>query len=252
MMRKKGEEVNYFASMTDMVVGILFIFIIMIAYFAFQVSNVNKNQNPLLIYIDKGEKFRQGIAEKVADDLRKNNIDAQVSPKNPGVVTLRGSGLFESGESNIDSKEGTRGKVEYLSEVMAKNISCYIFKGDSGSCKNKDSIYLEAIFIEGHTDNVILSATLKDGSKNNLELSARRATNTYSAIIQKTPTFSNFKNPDGEQILSVAAYGDQRPVESNLLRGGREANRRIDIRFVMWVPKSQTDLDKFIKESAKN
>lgn len=255
-MKKKEQEVNYFASMTDMVVGILFIFIIMIAYFAFQVSNVTEGQNPLLIYIDKGEKFRKGIADKVAEDLRKNNIDAQVSPKNPGVVTLRGSGLFESGDSNIDKKPGAREKMDYLSDVIAEKIQCYVYKGSanlfSSKCDNKDAIYLEAIFIEGHTDNVVTNGVLPDGSKNNLELSARRATNTYSVILQKNSSFSNLKNPDGEQILSVAAYGEQRPVESNLLPAGREANRRIDIRFVMWVPKNQADLDRFLREVPKN
>ena len=68
-MAKKESGANYFASMTDMMVGILFIFIIMIAYFAFQVVNKDK-QSPLLVYIDRGEKLRQGLAEKVADDLR--------------------------------------------------------------------------------------------------------------------------------------------------------------------------------------
>jgi len=88
-MSKKESGANYFASMTDMMVGILFIFIIMIAYFAFQVVSSN-TENPLLVYIDRGEELRQGLAEKVADDLRKHNIDAVVNPKNPGVVTLRG------------------------------------------------------------------------------------------------------------------------------------------------------------------
>ncbi len=255
-MKKKDQEVNYFASMTDMVVGILFIFIIMIAYFAFQVSNVNKDQNPLSIYIDRGEEFRKGIADKVAEDLRKHNIDAQVSPKNPGVVTLRGSGLFESGDSSLDKKIDSRVKIDHLSDVIAEKINCFVYKGASSvfgnKCNNKDAIYLEAIFIEGHTDNIVLNGVLPDGSKNNLELSAKRATNTYSVILQKNPVFSNYKNPDGEQILSVAAYGEQRPVESNFLPSGREANRRIDIRFVMWVPKNQADLDRFLKEAPKN
>ena len=117
MKKKQDGSANYFASMTDMMVGILFIFIIMIAYFAFQIKEDNQKQNPLLIYIDRGEEFRQGIAEKVADDLRKNNIDAQVSPKNPGVVTLKGSGLFGVGQSKIDSLPKSQEKIDYISDV---------------------------------------------------------------------------------------------------------------------------------------
>ena len=191
-MRKKEEGgANYFASMTDMMVGILFIFIIMIAYFAFQIKEDNQKQNPLLIYIDRGEQFRQGIAEKVADDLRKNNIDAQVSPKNPGVVTLKGSGLFDVSQSKIDSLPNSQQKIDYISDVLAKVMRCYVFTeaniAASSKCDNPDSIYLESVYIEGHTDNQGVGKVLMlpDGSKNNLELSSKRATNTYTEMVLK-------------------------------------------------------------------
>ena len=256
-MRKKQEGgTNYFASMTDMMVGILFIFIIMIAYFAFQIKEDNQKQNPLLIYIDRGEQFRQGIAEKVADDLRKNNIDAQVSPKNPGVVTLKGSGLFGVGESKIDSLPNSKEKIDYISDVLAKVMKCYVYiaANSTSGCKNDnpDSIYLESVYIEGHTDNQVVGQglTLPDGSKNNLELSSKRATNTYTEMVLKSPILESYKSPEKEQVLSVAAYGEQRPLASNDSESGRAANRRIDIRFVMWVPKSKEELSKFLQNQS--
>lgn len=256
-MRKKQEGgANYFASMTDMMVGILFIFIIMIAYFAFQIKEDNQKQNPLLIYIDRGEQFRQGIAEKVADDLRKNNIDAQVSPKNPGVVTLKGSGLFGVGQSKIDSLPNSQEKIDYISDVLAKVMRCYVYTAANSAisykCDNPDSIYLESVYIEGHTDNqgVGQGLTLQDGSKNNLELSSKRATNTYTEMVLKNPVLESYKSPEKEQVLSVAAYGEQRPLASNESESGRAANRRIDIRFVMWVPKSKEELSKFLQNQS--
>lgn len=257
MKKKQVGSANYFASMTDMMVGILFIFIIMIAYFAFQIKEDNEKQNPLLIYIDRGEQFRQGIAEKVADDLRKNNIDAQVSPKNPGVVTLKGSGLFGVGQSKIDSLANSQEKIDYLSDVLAKVMRCLVYTAAnsvvSDKCDNNpDSIYLESVYIEGHTDNqgVGLGLTLPDGSKNNLELSSKRATNTYIEMVMKNPVLESYKSPEKEQVLSVAAYGEQRPLASNDTELGRAANRRIDIRFVMWVPKSKEELSKFLQNQS--
>ena len=37
-MAKLDKGTNYFASMTDLMVGVLFVFVLMIAYFAFQIS----------------------------------------------------------------------------------------------------------------------------------------------------------------------------------------------------------------------
>ena len=37
-MDQHEKDTDYFASMTDMMVGVLFVFVIMIAYFAFQIT----------------------------------------------------------------------------------------------------------------------------------------------------------------------------------------------------------------------
>jgi chemotaxis protein MotB len=235
MKRQKEGEANYFASMTDMTIGVLFILIIMIAYFAHQ----NSTQNPILIYIDQGEQERKGIANTVAKGLRERNIDAIVSPKNPGVVTLRGANLFVRGESDLAPE--ARQTISYLAQVIRDQTGCFVIQGEAQkndvTC-NPSKVFIEAIFVEGHTDDQPVKNMLKDHSKNNLELSARRATNTHDTLMQSAPELNNFRNLDGEPVLSVAAYGEQRPVVPNTDEQSRDKNRRIDIRFVMWVPKS--------------
>jgi chemotaxis protein MotB len=235
MTSRVESDANYFASMTDMTIGVLFILIIMIAYFAHQ----NQSQNPIQIYIDRGEQERKGIARTVAQGLRERNIDAIVSPKNPGVVTLRGANLFVKGESELTpvAKE----TISFLAQVIKRETACYVLFPDApvlhGEC-NSSKVFIEAIFIEGHTDDRPVAATLRDGSKNNLELSARRATNTHDIMIRAESQLAEFRNLDKEPVLSVAAYGEQRPISPNIDETARDRNRRIDIRFVMWIPKS--------------
>ncbi len=239
-MSRRDNNANYFASMTDMMIGILFVLIIMIAYFAHQ----NSRQNPIPIYISLGEEKRKGIAQEVAKGLREKNVDAVVSPRNPGVVTLRGANLFVPGESSLTPQ--ALSVISYLAEVVQEKTSCYVLGvqtlQEMLKC-NPDRVFLEAVFVEGHTDNKPVTTTLRDGSKNNLELSARRATNTHDAMAAAAPLLTTFKNLDSEPVLSVAAYGEQRPVAPNATEDGRAKNRRIDIRFVMWVPKSTESLE---------
>ena len=248
MSRGREEGANYFASMTDMTIGVLFILIIMIAYFALQ----NSRQNPIPVYISLGEEKRKGIAQQVAKGLRERNIDAIVSPRNPGVVTLRGANLFAAGESTLT--EEARQVVAYLAEVIEEETACFVAptagKPINAGC-NPNKIFLEAVFIEGHTDDRPVTARLRDGSKNNLELSARRATNTHDTMTQAAPALATYSNLEFEPVLSVAAYGEQRPLEPNINESSRDRNRRIDIRFVMWIPKSAESLEQQLANLSK-
>ena len=239
MNRGRGGDANYFASMTDMTIGVLFILIIMIAYFAHQ----NSRQNPIPIYISLGEEKRQGIAQEVAKGLRERNIDAIVSPRNPGVVTLRGANLFVQGQSSLTDE--ARATIGYLAQVIQEETACFVMPMagvELGQC-NDAKVFLEAIFVEGHTDDKPVMNALADGSRNNLELSARRATNTHDVMAQAAPKLLGYKNLDEEPVLSVAAYGEQRPLDKTSSEEARDRNRRIDIRFVMWVPKSVESLE---------
>jgi len=235
MTRRNEGEANYFASMTDMTIGVLFILIIMIAYFAHQ----NSSQNPIPIYIDQGEEQRKGIARMVAQGLRSKDVDAVVSPRNPGVVTLRGANLFPVGDSALTPE--AKKTISYLAQVIRDETACFVKTalppGRQAKC-NPKRVFIEAIFVEGHTDDQPVKTVLPDGSKNNLELSARRSTNTLDAMIQAAPELANYANLDREPVLSVAAYGEQRPIVPNSDEVSRDRNRRIDIRFVMWIPKS--------------
>jgi chemotaxis protein MotB len=288
MSDSQNEGANYFASMTDLLVGVLFVLIIMVAYLAFQINSESvpwsiyepvkeerdelksevvslkarieellkellkaKQKNPLEEYMANGQATRDRIVDDTVKELQARNIDAKIGRSN-NVITISGANLFASGHSTLtgaSSLPGAMDRVNTLAEVLEQKIDCHAISGRKSNEEikacNPDLLFFEAIFIEGHTDSARVRGRLPDGSRNNLELSARRATNTYEQLVVNSPRLVDFRNPDDEQALSVAAYGEQRPVTNNDTRSGREKNRRIDIRFDMYTPTSQEALQRF-------
>ena len=108
--------------------------------------------------------------------------------------------LFDSGSVEINP----RGKE--LLMIMA------------GSLKDSDD---QNIVVEGHTDNVPLSAALRKRFPSNWELSTARAA-TVARFFQEEGGIAAEK-------LSARGYSFYRPVASNETAEGRHQNRRIEI-----------------------
>lgn len=110
--------------------------------------------------------------------------------------------LFDSGKADI--KPEGRQVLQKVAEVI-------------GQVEDK------AIRVEGHTDNVKISAALARAFASNWELSAARALNVarYLQRLGVDPA-----------LLSAAAYGEHRPVSENEPPEGRARNRRIEIVLV--------------------
>jgi len=218
-----------------------------------QLKNALK-PNPLLEFIEESAQARDNIVESVVDELRDAGIDAQANTQQ-GVVTISGEGLFLSSRSDLESKEGAVEKVNAISNAILRNIECFALNGKeltAPSCGGPGAL-LESVYIEGHTDKVPIpeGRTLLDGSRTNLELSARRASNTYEQVVKHNENIVEFRNPAGQQILSVAAYGPQRPIDDADTNEAYAKNRRIDIRFVMYVPENEAQLAKLRERLAR-
>ncbi|WP_044412288.1 OmpA family protein [Thiomicrospira microaerophila] len=295
-MRNHHTEENYFVSMTDMMVGVLFIFIIMVAFFAFQIQTEDSIPKPvhekkvqelnveitsletlikelrkkiieleaevqrllnLLSVANEYEKYsiestktRETVILSIQSRLKEQGIDASANVAQ-GVITIPGDTLFASASSDLGQLPTAYDRIKKLSQVLGEEISCFVLVDQSkhiAKACNPSGTLIETIFIEGHTDSFPVSRVLSDGSKNNLELSARRATNSYEAMINFQPSLITYKNPFAQQVLSVSAFGEQRPLATNATREGREQNRRIDIRFLMYMPSNQTELESFKEE----
>lgn len=223
------EEENYFVSMTDLMVGLVFVFIILLMYFALQFQDVTEE-------LTGANKTRTEILEQLQRKLKEQGVPVIIDREN-GVLRLPDSVLFDSGQSAL--KAQGRANVEHLAAALFDILPCYSDGVRAGKKCPPRKHKLESVYIEGHTDSDRFSGG--GGLKDNWDLSVVRATNTYRTLIEFQSGLSNLcarKQNRCEPILSVSGYGPQRPVPdgkgSELER--KQQNRRIDLRLIMMTP----------------
>lgn len=258
------ESENYFVSMTDMMVGMLFIFIILLMVFALNYrkgdddskrikdcltelltrnaalsADINDKVNRI-----QGEVRNQIEALELAADQRRlllsdisrrliaQGLAVQVDVRN-GVLRLTEDAVrFAPNRSDLDARARDAldrvGRV--LSDVVAEYAACK--QGRTEGCGKFQGASLETIFIEGHTDTTGVP-DLAERDRRNWLLSTERATATYREMTTGSPGLRDFRNRRGEQIVSVSGYSSTRPIAAGEDRDAWERNRRIDLRFVM-------------------
>lgn len=235
--RQEEEEESYFISMADMMVGLLFVFIILLLYFALQFQQKSKA-------ISDAGQTRTEILQKLQHSLADQGLRVAIDTRT-GVLRLPAEILFARGDYQL-SAQG-RAAIGTVARSLAQVLPCYSYAVGSERLGCRGEVHsLDALFIEGHTDADQLrgSGVITD----NLDLSALRATNTYRALSLAAPALNRLRNlpasdPASSPILSVSGYGPDRPIPgSGSDEGSKAANRRIDLRFLMETPGSSTAL----------
>jgi flagellar motor protein MotB len=252
------DDENYFVSMTDMMVGILFIFIIMLMVFALnfqkqtdQTEALSKDQ---IEQLQRANELAQQIAElrvkieseitelNKADQARaemlaaiKDRLD-QVGLKvtidaDTGVLRLTEDAVrFASNSAALDTTAARN--VEKVAQVLTEVLPRYSACLPGSACQHSTGYVLETVFIEGHTDS-------QGSDDTNWRLSTERAVNTYRHIVDNYPGLRGLRNSSGSEVLSVSGYAYTRPVIVAVDERTRQMNRRIDLRFVMEADRRQ-------------
>lgn len=149
-------------------------------------------------------------------------------------------GLFKFDEYKLEGKKLEI--VQDLGVLLDKNLACHTLGKRSSrgpDCRSGNAL-IEAVQIEGHTDS--------DGGKDhNLWLSTMRASSTFSTIEDRAPGILEHKNANCEPVMSVAGYGSMRPVRPNDTIEGKAANRRIDLRIIMYAPRTFKEFERIRK-----
>lgn len=249
---------NYFVSMTDMMVGVLFVFIIMLMVFALdfrtktdvqdnaidvarevarKLEDLQKDVQAEISTMDRSQETRRKLLATLKTELAADGMDVKIDEAN-GVLRLTEDAVrFDAGQSVL--REQARLNVDKIALVLNRVIPAYVAcRADIGpnSCRKQQDSSIETVFIEGHTDSTGVRGT---DDRSNWQLSAERSVNTYREIVTAAPNLRSLRNTRNEEIISVSGYASTRPIDPNENREAWAKNRRIDLRFVMEIDSRQ-------------
>lgn len=237
------QDENYFISMTDMMVGILFVFIILLMVFALnfrtqtdvsderlkkleaaaqQAETVGQKLEGLqqqvrteISNVDASAKVRAQMLEEIRARLAAMGLPVQIDEVN-GILRLTQAAIrFDPDSSELGLE--AQGNVDKVAKVLSAVLPAYAKGGTAVS-------HIETVFIEGHTD-------VTGDPDRNWDLSTARAVNTYRRITTTAGPLRQLRNDEGQEVLSVSGYSSTRPIPDQPYA----VQRRIDLRFVMEV-----------------
>lgn len=211
-------EQSYMGSAADLMIGLLFVFIIMVAFLALQRK---KEQESSLLDRDP----RGSVTDTIGKEIRKSLPTVIVDP-NSGVISLPEELLFDIGSSEL--KESAIERLSGTSSKLENVLKCFVANQRQGANCNQLNSYgheIETIFIEGHTDSLPMNR-----AGGNLKLSLDRAISVNNVLVKGTP-LENFRNNASQPIFSYSAYADTRPQIREDPSDRR--NRRVDLRIIL-------------------
>jgi len=239
----QDEEESYFVSMTDLMVGVLFLFIIMLMAVALNLKHQQRTYEETNSKLTQADQSRREMLRDIKKSLDAEGVEVSID-EDTGVLRLPESLLFDRGKFELQAA----GQVAlgHLSRVLDNILPCYalVTGAATGDCKTKGG-RLEAVFIEGHTDDVRMVRSVALGVSDNWGLSTARAIETFQQLTKSAPRLAEMQNDRKLKLLGVSGYADNRPAINDRpalpdqLEEWRTRNRRIDLRFLMATPDAE-------------
>jgi len=226
--RVVDEDNPYWLSFSDIMSGLLLIFILASLYLMIELQTKLDKFDQSTIELNKANQTRTKILYEIKEDLLKKGIFVEVVD-NKTVLRIPSDQLyFKRGKSEIPE-----GKADVVLQV-GKSLLDVI-------TKNNRIQYINTIFIEGHTDSMRAG---KHIAKGNWGLSTFRAITVWDFWrnnLHYGALMASLRNHKGDPIFSVSGYAATRRVnETELTEASMRVNRRIDIRFTMKQPAYQS------------
>ncbi|PJK28315.1 hypothetical protein [Minwuia thermotolerans] len=213
--------------------------------------------DPLSEYLRQATDQRNLLLSELKKRIEeKTGIKVSID-QDSGLIRLSADELFASGQWRVTTDpEGTAYNIATaIAEALIAVLPPYAV-GEGGHFdpeKNRNSVLIETVQIEGHTDVVPVSG--RGELIDNYDLSARRAAEMFRVMIGSNDRrLMKFRNLSGHPVMSFAGYGELRQLPR--LPGASETdnnrrNRRIDLRLILQLPRSVDEIDK-IKDALRN
>jgi hypothetical protein len=256
---------GYFASVSDLMVGVLFVFLLMLTVFALNFRDDSARLDELIVRAERAERAaliaradnetlrqrlrqaaealtrelagreaaRDGLLRRLARGLEARGIRFILDERS-GVLRLSDAVPFAPGRSELS--ETARRTVTALAEVLAEVLPCFARGAQGQDCREDDAPILEAVLVEGHTDRQgFPNLTLAQSQQQNDLLSTSRALTVFAELRRQRSALDSLRNPSDQPLLGVSGYGERRPLPDTLTLSEAHLaqNRRIDLRFVL-------------------
>jgi len=222
---KSETEGGYLASASDLMIGLLFVFIILVVVLALE---QRKNQQEIEGVRGAADP-RKAVTAEIGRALQGSGIKVSVD-ETSGVISLPSDTLFDLGESTLSpqAQQSILGARARLAEVLACYVHSQLAALKARDCpKNPGRHEIDTIFLEGHTDS---RPMLRNGM-DNLSLSFNRARAIHQLLLGADSPLGPYKNAGKQPLFSFSAYGDSRLLPQ--VPGEDASNRRVDMRIVL-------------------
>ena len=202
----------------------------------------------LAAYLEDASAAREALLERLAEQIRRRLPGIQVTvDTTDGVIRFRADELFPRGTWRIRRGSLAERVSHAVGNALAETLPCYTLSPSLDTDVSCDGAVaaIETIQIEGHTDDVGLSAELqaREQMRDNYDLSARRGAETLRVMTRERPELHAFLNLRRQPVLSFAGYGETRPINQADSEEARAQNRRIDIRFILQTPRNLLEVE---------
>lgn len=221
----KGEgEGGYLASASDLMIGLLFVFIILVVVLALEQRRKDGEVEKIMGAADP----RASVTKAIGEALKGSGLKVAVD-ETSGVISLPSDALFAVGEFSLgaEAQAAMVGARARLADVL----NCYVHsqrKAAQSDCPaNPGGHEIDTIFLEGHTD----SRPMLRQDIDNVTLSFKRARAIHQLLLGEGSPLLPLRNQAGQTVFSYSAYGDTRLLPG--IAGEDAQNRRVDMRIVL-------------------
>jgi chemotaxis protein MotB len=236
---RRETDTNFWISYTDLIAGLLFIFLAILLMSHFSFSYQKERNDKVVDKLDYFLKLRQKIANDLKGHFEKEKVDVGIDPKT-GILKIKASLLFDFDKSDLKPAG---------QELLKQVIPMYTERLFSNAEFEK---WIKNIVIEGHASLDEEEEKEKKVYLYDLDLSQRRAFSVLNFIFgEKFVAFDH--KEELKKIVSAQGRSHMDRLDPEIGENlwdleYRKKCRRVEIKYVLHSDRMLEELNKIMKE----